>query len=83
MALTADTGFPLDKHALLALVEQSGDVDLLTLVNGLHDDHYSSADELEHRCNDALGVPDALPHDSALAPSDEWVATSTDERDPS
>jgi hypothetical protein len=77
--LTAEAVFPLDKDTMLALVEQSQDVELLLVVSGLQDGHYSSPDELEHRFNDALGMPDALPSESALAPSEGWLPDAADD----
>jgi hypothetical protein len=71
-ALVEAEAFPLDRTDLLQLVTQSGDDDLLAIVTGLQDDHYVDRDELEHRLEDALGMPDALGDRSALAPDDGW-----------
>jgi hypothetical protein len=71
-ALLPEARFPLDRADLLLAVERAGDEELLAIVSSLQDDHYVDADELDHRLEDALGMPDALGDQSALAPDEGW-----------
>jgi hypothetical protein len=73
-ALTEAAAFPLDKADLVELVERAGDLDLLDVVVTLQDDRYVSSDELDHRIEDALGVPETLPDSSAADPGTGWRA---------
>jgi len=71
-AVVQGAAFPLDKSDLVTLVEKTGDAGLLDIVSSLADDHYVSREELDHRLEDALGMPDALPAQSALVDNPEW-----------
>jgi hypothetical protein len=64
--------FPLDKAELIELVQRSGDQALLDIVVSIADDHYVDVEELDHRIEDALGMPDAIPAESAIDPDTAW-----------
>ena len=70
--LVESAAFPLDKSDLLDLVGRAQDGELLDIVSCLADDHYVSRDELDHRLEDAMGMPGALPDQSALVEGTEW-----------
>ncbi len=66
-------GFPLAKPDLLQRLEEAGvDPDVLGVATALADDHFVAAEELGHRLDDALGMPDADTRDSALTVDPDW-----------
>ncbi len=68
-------GYPVSKHDVLDELDARGaDPDVVLAVQALTDDRYVDEAELEHRLDDALGMPDALPGESAIEPDTEWRA---------
>jgi hypothetical protein len=72
--LVADQTFPMSRDQLedLAQEQGGGDPDLLLTVSTIADDRFASRDELAHRIDEALGVPDADVGVSMLEENTDW-----------
>lgn len=73
LGLVGDGDFPLRKGRLLDLAEGVAlDPESLAMLTALDDDEFADADALAERLDDALGVPDADLHHSALEARTTW-----------
>lgn len=73
LGIAEDMEFPLDKTRLLdRLDELHVEPDVVLMVHTIDDDRFSGFDELAHRLDEALGVPDAAVGRSVLAADPDW-----------
>jgi hypothetical protein len=71
-ALLEQCHFPVTRADLLAVLGDD-DLDLVQAIEAIDDDTFASRAELEHRLDEALGVPDAVVSHSALDADNEWA----------
>jgi hypothetical protein len=59
--------YPLSKQELLSILEGGEvDADMVSMVSLMDDHRFVSEDELAHRLDEAVGVPDVVIETSAL-----------------
>jgi len=71
--LVADAGYPLSKGELLSRLDAAAaDAELVGLATAIDDDEFVSEEELAHRLEDALGMPDADTRQTAISVDPDW-----------
>lgn len=74
LEVAQDAEFPLTRADLVALLATAGVDHEVVMAASLLDDHeFVDIDELEHRLDEAFGMPDAFTDTSALEHDTEWT----------
>lgn len=74
LEVAREADYPLTRADLVALLTASGvDHEVVMLASLLDDHEFVDVAELEHRLDDAFGMPDAFTDISALGNDTEWT----------
>jgi hypothetical protein len=74
LELVRESDFPLTRSDLVALLGAAGaDAEVVMVASLLDDNRFVDEAELEHRLDEAFGMPDAFTDASALDNDNEWT----------
>ncbi|HEX7097259.1 MAG TPA: hypothetical protein VF183_15340, partial [Acidimicrobiales bacterium] len=73
LEVVRDEQFPLTKSELVTILGTAGlDQEVVMVASLLDDTEFTDEDELEHRLDEAMGMPDAFTDLSALEHDTAW-----------